>query len=229
MFDEGEDIPELIYGLIFAVEAEGTEPSPTETDQQTQEGEERGDEHIIGEINYSDIASPPVPKDQREAILALFESKIMFGYNNAFYGPFDNVLRGDVIEAIWRAAGSPEPKSKTSAYKDSDTFKKYSKPIRWATEKKIATGFSDGTFRPNDPCTRGQIITFIWRFKGTPKAKSTKEVFKDVSKSNTFFNQIAWAAENGIAAGYSDKTFRPGKYCNRAQCATFIYRALNVK
>ena len=185
-------------------------------------------EVVTGEVNYGDISSPPLPADQRKAIMALYEDRIMVGYNCAFYGPFDNVIRGDVIRALWRAAGSPEPQNSERPFKDAGTFNQYGKAIQWAYEKNITKGFTDGTFRPKSPCTRGQLVTFLWRYKGSPDVTVSGAPFKDVSAKHSFCRQIIWASKNGIAKGYTDKTFKPGKYCNRAQCATFIYRMLNM-
>ena len=229
VIDEGEDMPEKSVSIMFPAEKETS--MKEETSGEKVPGEEVVSEiEEEGEIKYGDINSPPLPANQREAILALFEQKIMFGYNNAFYGPFDNVTRQDVITALWRAAGAPETDDSTIPFKDADSINRTDRrrAIQWACEAGITKGFTDGTFRPDAYCTRGQLITFLWRYEGSPAVKTTKSPFKDVNSKTSFYKQILWAQENGIAAGFIDKTFKPGRYCNRAQCATFIYRMLNM-
>lgn len=235
--ENNEQFPTVMSKPVFA--SEETVGNPPVAEGQVQmapdpsdiiiEGNEVFDEvEWTGKVSYGDISSPPLPADQRKAIMALYEDRIMVGYNNAFYGPFDNVIREDVVCSLWRAAGSPEPKNSKSPFKDAGTFNEYGKAIQWAYEKNITKGFADGTFRPKAPCTRGQLITFLWRYKGSPDVKVSRAPFKDVSAKHSFCRQIIWASKNGIANGYTDKTFKPGKYCNRAQCATFIYRMLNM-
>ena len=129
---------------------------------------------------------------------------------------------------LWRAAGKPEPETSVSKFSDVSSNHKYVKAILWASENKIANGFKDGTFLPDESCTRGQIVTFIWRYMGMPKPKATQSSFSDVKKTHVYFKQIMWASEKGVTKGYADGTFRPDAFCNRAQCATFIYRALQL-
>ena len=85
---------------------------------------------------------------------------------------------------------------------------------------------TNGKFCPNDTCTRGQIVTFLWRYKGKPSAKSGAATFSDVKSSHVYYKSIMWASSYGIAMGFSDGTFKPDQTCTRAQCVTFLWRML---
>jgi len=96
--------------------------------------------------------------------------------------------------------------------------------ILWAVEQKITTGYSDGTFRPDATCTRGHVVTFLWRAAGSPKPVNLNNTFTDVSEDSPFYFAILWASEKGITTGYPDGTFRPSASCTRAHVVTFLWR-----
>ena len=101
----------------------------------------------------------------------------------------------------------------------------YYYPIMWAVKNKIASGYSDGTFRPDEDCTRGQVVMFLWNAAGRPVVTVEKNPFSDVNERGSFYNAIMWAYKNNIASGYSDGTFRPLKTVKRAEYVAFQYRA----
>ena len=96
--------------------------------------------------------------------------------------------------------------------------------IYWAAKKNIVSGYSDGTFHPNDPCTRAQVVAFLWRAAGRPVPKTTASFTDMVSSSSPYYEAICWATEKGIVAGFDDGSFRPGDTCTRAQFVTFLWR-----
>ena len=100
-------------------------------------------------------------------------------------------------------------------------------PIKWAYDNDITVGTSSTRFSPDDACTRAQIVTFIWRAKGCPEPKTTKNPFTDVTPANYFYKAVLWAVENGITVGTSATLFSPNAPCTRAQAVTFIWRAEN--
>ena len=101
----------------------------------------------------------------------------------------------------------------------------YAEAVNWAVAKKITEGVGNDLFAPNQPCTRAQIVTFLWRAAGSPAPKNTSTSFGDV-KSGSFYEQaVAWAVENGITGGTGDGKFSPDATCTRAQAVTFLYRA----
>lgn len=97
--------------------------------------------------------------------------------------------------------------------------------ILWAAENDIACGYDDGSFRPNNTCTRAQVVTFLWRAAGSPEPTGDVSIFKDASDiASPFLKAVAWAVEKGITTGYNDGTFRPNDTVTRAQFVTFLYR-----
>ena len=102
----------------------------------------------------------------------------------------------------------------------------YAPAVNWAVEKGVTEGTSATTFSPDAACTRAQIVTFLYRAAGSPAVKSTANPFTDVTASDYYYNAVLWAVENGITTGTSETTFSPNESCTRAQCVTFLYRAV---
>ncbi len=107
-----------------------------------------------------------------------------------------------------------------------DSGKYYFDPVYWAVDNGITTGTSAKTFSPGNPCTRAQIVTFLWHAEGDPEPASGKNPFKDVSSSSYYYKAVLWAVEKGITTGTSAATFSPGNPCTRAQSVTFLYNAM---
>ena len=104
----------------------------------------------------------------------------------------------------------------------------YAKAVEWAVKKGITNGKANGLFGSNDPCTRGQIVTFLWRAAGSPAPKGTAKVPGDVLPGSYCYDAVAWALENGITNGLADGTFGVGSTCTRGQSVTFLYRAMGT-
>lgn len=98
-------------------------------------------------------------------------------------------------------------------------------PVLWASALGITVGVSDNSFAPGMDCTRGQIVTFLWRAYGSPEPVAKKNPFHDVKESDYFYEAVLWAVEKGITAGTSATTFSPGATCTRAQAVTFLWRS----
>lgn len=101
----------------------------------------------------------------------------------------------------------------------------YRDAVEWAYTNGVTTGTSETTFGPADKCTRGQVVTFLWRAAGTPDPKSRNNPFTDVKESDYFYKAILWAVEKGITAGTSADKFSPNETCSSAHIITFLYRA----
>ena len=181
------------------------------------------------EILYED----PLFKDVRDqsnpyykAIYWAAGKGITKGYSDGTFGINKSCTRGEAVMFIWRMAGKPAPKSAgKSPFKDVPTSHTFYKAILWASQKGITTGYSDKTFRPNATCTRGQIMTFIWRYKGKPAPKTvSKSPFSDVPKTHTYYKAILWGSQKGVTKGFEDGTFGINKNCSRGQIVTFLYR-----
>ena len=104
----------------------------------------------------------------------------------------------------------------------------YAKAVEWAVKKGITNGRANGLFGSNDPCTRGQIVTFLWRAAGSPTSKGTATVPADVLPGSYCYDAVAWALENGITNGLADGTFGVNSTCTRGQSVTFLYRAMGT-
>ena len=104
----------------------------------------------------------------------------------------------------------------------------YAKAVEWAVKKGITNGKANGLFGSNDPCTRGQIVTFLWRAAGSPAPKGTAKVPGDVLPGSYCYDAVAWALENGITNGLADGTFGVNSTCTRGQSVTFLYRAMGT-
>ena len=109
-------------------------------------------------------------------------------------------------------------------FKDVPVDAYYYEAVKWAAEKGITGGVGNGLFAPNQPCTRAQIVTFLWRAAGSPAPKNMSS-FTDVPADAFYAKAVAWAVENGITGGTGDGKFSPDATCTRAQSVTFLYRA----
>ena len=114
---------------------------------------------------------------------------------------------------------------KISPFRDVSTDAYYYEAVKWAQKKSITGGIGDGLFGPNQPCTRAQIVTFLWRAAGSPEPKAMSS-FADVSTDAYYAKAVAWAVENGITTGTGDGKFSPDATCTRAQSVTFLFRAI---
>lgn len=112
-----------------------------------------------------------------------------------------------------------------SPFSDVSTSAYYYEAVKWAQEKGITGGIGNGLFGPNQPCTRAQIVTFLWRAAGSPEPKAMSS-FADVSTDAYYAKAVAWAVENGITTGTDDGKFSPDATCTRAQSVTFLFRAI---
>ena len=104
----------------------------------------------------------------------------------------------------------------------------YAEAVEWAVKNGITNGKDNGLFGSNDSCTRGQIVTFLWRAAGSPAPKGAAAVPTDVIPGSYCYNAVAWALENGITNGMADGTFGVNNTCTRGQSVTFLHRALGT-
>ena len=168
-----------------------------------------------------------------EAVYWGADKGIIKGYKT-YFDISGNVTRGQVVLFLWRAAGKPPAKNQNLKFKDAADIEKmapdYKKAILWGSEQGIVMGYTSGAnagkFLPNAPCTRSEIVTFLWRYGGQKPAKSGAKAFPDVPKTHKHYKAIMWASSYGITTGFSDGKFKPDQKCTRGQCATFLYRML---
>ena len=110
-------------------------------------------------------------------------------------------------------------------FKDVPANAYYYEAVKWAQEKGITGGIGNGLFGPNDPCTRAQIVTFLWRAAGSPEPETRAMPFTDIPVGSYYYDAVLWAVENDITKGTSDTTFSPNMTCSRAQIVTFLWRS----
>ena len=154
------------------------------------------------------------------------DPQITKGTDATHFSPDATCTRGQVVTFLWRAAGCPEPGGASNPFTDVKADAFYYKAVLWAVEQNITKGTSDTTFSPDKGCTRGQVVTFLHRFAGSPAPVSTEHPFKDVNAGTFYYEAVLWAVEQGVTNGTSDTTFSPDKTCTRGQIVTFLYRAM---
>ena len=178
------------------------------------------------EIETSPFSDVSTSAYYYEAVKWAQEKGITGGIGNGLFGPNQPCTRAQIVTFLWRAAGSPEPKS-MSSFSDVSADSYYAKAVAWAVENGITTGTGDGKFSPDATCTRAQSVTFLFRAIG--KLVDSKAEFSDVLTDSYYANAVAWAVENGVTNGIGDGLFGPDNSCTRAQIVTFLFRAYQGK
>ena len=148
------------------------------------------------------------------------------GLSDTMFGPYESCTRAQIVTFLWRAAGSPEPKT-ASSFTDVPASAYYAKAVAWAIENGITNGMTETMFAPNATCTRGQSVTFLYRaLKGTASGSTN---FTDVKPDAFYADAVNWAVASGVTNGTSATTFSPNADCTRAEIVTFLYRAYQGK
>ncbi|MBQ6947191.1 MAG: S-layer homology domain-containing protein [Clostridia bacterium] len=160
-----------------------------------------------------------------DAVLWAVDEGVTSGVDATHFGPNESCTRAQAVTFMWRAAGCPEPTSKTNPFTDVKKKDYYYKAVLWAVENGITAGASATTFAPNAPCTRGQIVSFLWRAEGSEKV-SAANPFTDVKKKDYYYYAVLWAVKNNITAGVSPTSFAPADTCTRGQIVSFLYRSM---
>ncbi len=162
--------------------------------------------HLMADVKTTDWFAQPV-------VWAL-EKGITSGTGEGKFSPNSTCTQGQILTFLWRACGSPEPSGKVSG------SEYYAVPLQWAKEQKLV----DESLSAKDPCTRANVVTYLWKLAGSPSAKAAS--FTDVPASTSYAGAVNWAVENKITSGTSETTFSPEKTCTRGQIVTFLRQAL---
>jgi len=159
---------------------------------------------------------------------AYYENPVIWALNNGIttgtsattFAPNETCTRGQVVTFLWRANGSPKPTSSKNPFTDVKSTDYFYKAVLWAVEKGITNGTSATTFSPNEKCTSGQVVTFLWRSNGKPQANGTSSLA--VQHSGKFYTDaVAWADSMGLLSGIA---FDPNQNSPRADIVTYLYR-----
>ena len=160
-----------------------------------------------------------------DSVLWAVDNKITAGTSATTFSPEKVITRAEVVTMLWRAAGSPAPQFDRNPFGDVSADAYYYDAVLWAVENDVTAGTTATTFSPDRLCTRAQVMTMLWRAKGSPLAEDAKDLFIDVAKDDYFYAPVLWATENGITGGTGLFLFSPDAPCSRAQIVTFLYKA----
>lgn len=162
-----------------------------------------------------------------DAVQWAVKNGITNGTGKSTFSPNTVCSRYQIVMFLWRAAGQPEAKAAVS-FADVKPGDIFYEAVQWAVERGITKGTSSTSFSPYAPCTRGQIVTFLYRSAGSPKVSGACN-FSDVSSGSFCHDAVIWASSEGITNGTSAGRFSPNEGCTRAQVVTFLYRASGGK
>lgn len=162
-----------------------------------------------------------------DAVQWAVKNGITNGTGKNTFSPNSVCSRYQIVMFLWRAAGQPEAKAAVS-FADVKPGDIFYEAVQWAVERGITNGTSSTNFSPYAPCTRGQIVTFLYRSAGSPKVSGACD-FSDVSAGSFCHDAVIWASSEGITKGTSAGRFSPNEGCTRAQVVTFLYRASGGK
>lgn len=142
------------------------------------------------------------------------------------FSPKDTCTRAQVVTFLWRAAGKPEPMADGTRFADVKTTDYYYQAVLWAVENGITNGVDNTHFAPDATCTRGHVVTFLYRFEHSP-SDTIVNPFTDVREQHYFYSAVLWAVSRGVTNGVSATQFAPASGCTRGQVVTFLYRDLH--
>ena len=181
------------------------EPTPEPTPEET--------------VKFSDVSTSAYYYD---AVKWAVENGVTDGVSATLFAPYESCTRAQIVTFLWRAAGSPEPKT-MSSFADVPASAYYAKAVAWAVENGITNGMTDTAFAPDATCARGQSVTFLYRaLKGTASGSAS---FTDVKSDAFYADAVNWAVASDVTNGTSATTFSPNADCTRAEIVTFLYRA----
>ncbi|WP_284329242.1 S-layer homology domain-containing protein [Demequina litorisediminis] len=151
---------------------------------------------------------------------------ITTGFADKSFRPNWEVSREAFAAFLYRLAGKPSVSLPgSSPFKDVSKSDKFYREIVWLDRKGISRGWSDGTFRPDEPISRSAMAAFLYRFKGSPSySPPSSSRFKDMRTSSKFYKEVSWLASTGMTTGFADGTFRPYDGTSRAATAAFLFR-----
>ena len=174
---------------------------------------------------FSDV---PAGKWYEIPVAWAYGNGITSGTGNGNFSPNQACTREQIVTFLWKAYGSPEAAGEELPFTDVVAGKYYEDAVRWAYhhDPQITGGMNGTTFGVGKPCTRAQVVTFLYAAAGKPEPKTAENPFTDVKETDYFYKAVLWAVENGITSGTTPTTFSPKQTCTRAQVVTFLYQAV---
>lgn len=186
--------------------------------------ESSSSDDIVGSGRFTDVKNGAYYYD---AVYWAVKNGITSGTSGNTFSPNATCTRAQAVMFLWRNEGSPVEGN--SNFKDVSKSSYYAKAVNWAVKWGITSGTSKTTFSPNQPCTRAQIATFIYRYlnRGTQSAYAGHS-FADSHVGNYWFAPVNFMYETGITRGIDKNHFGSNQSCTRAQIVTFLYRSRSL-
>lgn len=178
----------------------------------------------VDALSFTDVSAKAYYFD---AVAWAVKNKITSGQSDTLFAPDASCTRAQMVTFLWRANGSPAPKTTEMPFTDVSKDAYYYDAVLWASENGITTGTGETTFSPNQVISRAEAVTFLWRTAGKPIAEGN--LFADVESTKYYAEAVRWAVTSGITNGMSDSTFAPNDICTRAHIVTFLYRTHRSK
>jgi hypothetical protein len=174
-------------------------------------------------MNFSDVS----PSDYfYEAVRYFYCAGIVSGYSDGTFRPYNNTTRAQLTKIVVLAEGWPINIDNGPSFLDVPTTDPFYTYIETAFNRHIISGYADGTFRPGNPVTRGQLCKIIVLAQEWTLDCPLNGHFNDVPPYDPFFCYVETAYDRDIISGYSDGTFRPGNPATRGQISKIVYNAL---
>ncbi len=145
------------------------------------------------------------------------------GVTPTAFKPGNTCTRAQVVTFLWRAAGKPLAESRENPFEDVAQNAYYYEAVLWAVEQGITDGITPTLFKPENTCTRAQVVTFLWRYQGSPE-QTVSDRFTDVLYGSYYEQAVAWAVAKGITKGITSTTFAPEQSCTRSHVVCFLWR-----
>lgn len=160
-----------------------------------------------------------------DAVLWADQEGITNGTSETTFSPGQSCTRAQIVTFLWRAMSEPEVSDAVLPFVDVKEEGYYYQAVLWAYQNRITQGTDASHFSPDQTCTRGQIVTFLWRAMHEPECALTQIPFTDVKQGDYFCQPVLWAYERQITKGVSETAFGPKLDCTRGQVVTFLFRA----
>ena len=181
--------------------------------------------HTI-EVSFEKVSAfvdVPAGSYYEDAVNWAVGNGITQGTDPTRFSPDGICTRAQAVTFLWRAAGSRAPRSAEMPFADVPAGSYYYDAVLWAVESGITVGTTETTFSPDMTCSRGQIVTFLWRSEKSPAADSSNP-FTDVAADAYYADAVLWAVREDITKGTGETAFSPDADCTRAQIVTFLWR-----
>ena len=157
-----------------------------------------------------------------DAVLWAVKEGVTNGKTATLFEPRMSCTRANMVTFLWRAAGSPKPKTERNPFTDVERGRYYYDAVLWAVENNITRRITSTSFRPDEIVTRAQAVTFLYRMDGSES--NIANPFTDVEQGRYYYEAVPWAYEQDITKGMTNTTFAPMENCLRGQIVSFLYR-----